>query len=66
MTCNQNKSWFLGIVAFVTLFAGSSLFLSGDLGAQPSTTQFSSLSDSDIDMILAVKAEMQAARTSTN
>jgi len=66
MTCNQNKSWFLGIVAFVALFAGSSLFLSSDLGAQPSAIQFSSLSDADIDMILAVKAEMQAARTSTN
>ena len=66
MTCNQNKSWFLGIFAFVALFAGSSLFLSNDLGAETRAVQFSSLSDSDIDMILMVKAEMQTAKMQAN
>jgi hypothetical protein len=65
MTLNQDKSWFLGIVAFVALFAGSS-FLTNELSDQPGTTQFSGLTDADIDMILSVKEEMQAAKIQTN
>ena len=62
----QNKSWFLGIFAFVALFTGSTLLFSGELNDQPESIQFSKLSDSDIEMILAVKAEMQAAKIQAN
>lgn len=65
MALNQNKGWFLGICAFVALFAGSS-FLTNELSDQPGAMQFSGLTDADIDMILAVKAEMQAAKIQTN
>ena len=62
----QNKSWFLGIFAFVALFTGSSMLIADDLGDQPGLIQFSDLTDSDIDMILAVKAEMKAAKIQSN
>ena len=62
----QNKSWFLGICAFVALFTGSSMLYTNNLGDQPGMIQFSDLSDSDIDAILAVKAEMLAAKVRTN
>ena len=62
MNLNQNRSWFLGIFAFVALFAGSSLFLTNELGDQPGAIQFSGLTDADIDMIMSVKAKMQAAK----
>jgi len=65
MILNQNTGWFLGIFAFVALFAGSS-FLTNELTKQPGAMQFSNLTDADIDMILVVKAEMRAAKTSTN
>ena len=66
MNLNQNTGWFLGICAFVALFAGSSLFISNNLGDQPGTIQFSGLTDADIDTILAVKAEMKAGKIQTN
>ncbi|NOQ88872.1 MAG: hypothetical protein GQ550_08100 [Gammaproteobacteria bacterium] len=66
MNLFQNKGWFLGIFAFVALFTGSSMLIAKDLGDQPGPIQFSDLSDSDIDMILAVKAEMQAAKIQAN
>ena len=62
MNLNKNGSWFLGIFAFVALFAGSSLFLTTELGDQPGAIQFSGLTDADIDMIMSVKAKMQAAK----
>lgn len=65
MNLHQNAGWFIGICAFVALFAGSSLFLSNYQGDQPGVVQFSGLTDTDIDMILAVKAEMQAAKVQT-
>ncbi len=65
MILNQNTSWFLGILAFVALFTGSS-FLTNGLAEQPNAMQFSGLTDADIDMILVVKAEMRAAKTQTN
>ena len=65
MNLSQNTSWFIGIFAFVALFTGSSM-LTSDLSNQQGMNQISGLTDSDIDVILAVKAEMQAARASTN
>ena len=62
---NQNTSWFLCIFAFVALFTGSS-FLTNELGNQSGAIQFSSLTDADIDTIIAVKAEMQAAKIKMN
>jgi len=65
MNLSHNTSWFVGIFAFVALFTGSSM-LSSDFSNQRSMNQFSDLTDSDIDMILAVKAEMQAAKIQSN
>ena len=66
MGLSQNKGWFLGIVAFVALFTGSSFFIADAADEQSGMMQFSDLSDSDIDAILAVKAEMQLARLQAN
>jgi len=66
MNSFQNKSWFVGIFAFVTLFTGSSMMFSPEMDEQPSMIQFANLTDSDIDRILAVKAEMRAAKVQTN
>lgn len=65
MNLSQNTSWFIGIVAFVALFTGSSI-LTSDLSDDQSMNQFSGLTDSDIDVILAIKAEMQAAKIQSN
>ncbi len=62
----QNKGWFLGIFAFVALFTGSSMLIASDLDDQPEPIQFSNLTDSDIDLILAVKAEMRVAKIQAN
>jgi len=66
MNLFKNTGWFIGIVAFVALFTGSSMLFANNQGDQPDSIQFSDLSDSDIDMILAIKAEMQAAKTQSN
>jgi hypothetical protein len=65
MNLSHNTSWFIGIFAFVALFTGSSM-LSSEFSNQRSMNQFSDLTDSDIDMIQAVKAEMQAAKIQSN
>ena len=62
MSLNNNKSWLFSIFAFVTLFAGSSFLFIGDSVAQDDQVPFSTLSDADIEMILAVKEEMREAR----
>jgi len=40
--------------------------LTNDLNDQPGMSQFSNLTDADIDTILAVKAEMQSAKILSN
>ena len=62
MNLNNNKSWFFSVFAFVMLFAGSSFLFIGDSVAQGEQIKFSTLSDADIEMILAVKEEMREAR----
>lgn len=66
MNSFRNTGWFIGIFAFVALFTGSSMIIAGNQGDQPGMIQFSDLTDSDIDIILAVKAEMQAAKIQSN
>ena len=66
MSLFQNKTWFLGVFTFVALFTGSTVLFSGELNDQPSSIQFSDLTVSDIEMILAVKAEMQEAKIQSN
>ena len=61
MNLSQNTSWFLGIVAFVALFTGSSMLVNNDSSDQQSMIPFSDLSNADIDRIIAVKAKMQVA-----
>lgn len=66
MNSLQNKGWFFGVFAFVALFTGSSMMLNANLDEQPGLIQFSDLSDTDVDLILAVKAEMREAKTLSN
>jgi len=61
MNISHNTSWFIGIFTFVALFTGTSM-LTSNLGDQQGMVQFSDLTDSDIDTILAVKAEMQTQK----
>ncbi len=42
------------------------MLVANDLSDQPGAIQFSDLTDSDIDMIIAVKDEMQAAKIQAN
>jgi hypothetical protein len=65
MNLSHNTSWFIGIFVFVALFTGSSM-LTSDFSNQQAMNQFADLTDSDIDVILAVKAEMQAAKIQSN
>jgi len=68
MDLNNNKSWLFSVIAFVSLFAGSSFLFIGNSVAQGDQAQlspllqFSTLSDADVETILAVKEEMRAAR----
>ncbi len=62
MSLHNNNRWFLSIIATVALFAGGSFMVSGESYTDEKMIAFSDLSDAEIDMILAVKAEMQAAR----
>ena len=66
MNLFQNQGWFLGIFTFVALFTGSTVLFSGELNDQPGMIQLSDLTDTDIEMILAVKAEMQEAKIKAN
>jgi hypothetical protein len=66
MNSFQNTGWFIGIFAFVALFTGSSMMIANAQGDQSGPIQFSDLTDTDVDMILAVKAEMHAAKTQSN
>ena len=66
MALGQNKSWFLGIFTFVALFTGSTMLFSGELNDQPGAIHLSDLTDADIEMILAVKAEMKEAKIKAN
>jgi len=66
MNLFHNTGWFISIFAFVALFTGSSMMFTGHNADQSGLIQFSDLSDSDIDMILAVKEEMQAAKIQSN
>jgi len=62
MSLHNNKRWFFSIFAAVSLFAGGSFMVSGENFSDAEMIQFSDLTASEIDMILAVKAEMQDAR----
>ena len=62
MYLSQYKNWFLSITAVVTLLLGSTIYYSSAFSSDSETMRFTDLSDADIDMILAVKAEMQLAK----
>ena len=67
MNLHQYKNWFFSIFAVVMLTAGSGyLFTSDNYSMGSETVQFSRLTDADIDTILAVKAEMYAAKIQSN
>ena len=66
MNLDNNKSWLLSIVATVALFVGGSFYLGNQNAAASEMIAFSQLSNSDVDMIFAVKSEMQAAKMQTN
>ena len=62
MHYSQYKNWLLSIAAVVTLSLGSAMYYSGAFSSDSETVRFTDLSDADIDMIMAVKAEMQLAK----
>ena len=62
MYFSQYKNWLLSIAAVVTLLLGSTIYYSAAFSSDSETMRFTDLSDADIDMILAVKAEMQLAK----
>ncbi len=66
MSLQNNKSWLLSIFATVALFTSGSAFFSNDNAVASEVIEFSQLSNSDIDLIYAVKSEMQAAKIQTN
>ncbi|HHJ36176.1 MAG TPA: hypothetical protein ENJ87_10470 [Gammaproteobacteria bacterium] len=62
MNLQNNMGWLFSVFAFVTLFAGGSFVFIGDNASQSEQVPFSMLSEADVDMILAVKEEMNVAR----
>jgi len=60
------KDWLLSMVAVVALAAGSAVFYSLQNANDSEMVRFIDLSDADIDMIMAVKAEMQLAKIEAN
>lgn len=63
-TLHQNRHWLFGIFTFVMLFTGTSLMLEYKAPSQSGLANFSALTDADLDLITAVKAEMRASRQS--
>jgi hypothetical protein len=66
MYLHQSRSWFFSIVAIVTLSVSGGYFYTSNYSTGSQMIQFTDLSDSDIDMMLAVKAEMSEAKFRSN
>ena len=67
MTLLPNRNWVLGVFAVVSLLAGADyLLMLNNESNEPQPVQFSQLTDADIDLILAVKEEMYAAKIQAN
>jgi len=67
MNLFQNKNELLNLFAIVSLtLAMSYLVISSNFSAESEQVQFVNLTNADIDKILAVKAEMQAAKIQAN
>ncbi len=63
MNSCQDKSWFLNLFAIVSLtITMGYLVINNNFSAESESVQFINLTSADIDKILAVKAEMQAAK----
>lgn len=61
MDLQKPKNRIYTVVAALGLFVGSAVFVSAH-SDESQVIAFSDLTDADIDVILAVKAEMEAAR----
>ncbi len=63
-----HDKWVVGIFTFFLIMAGTAYFSQNTMRSSMSTdlVQFSMLSNSDIDNIIAIKAKMQAARIQAN
>ena len=67
MNLFQNKNGLLNLFAIVSLTLVTSYLAIGDaFSAESKQVQFIHLTNADIDKILAVKAEMQAAKIQAN
>jgi len=67
MNLFHNKSWFFNLLVMVSLTVTTSYFVvNNNFSAESERVQFVNLTDADIDMILAVKAEMQEAKIRAN
>ncbi len=64
MNLQKHKNRFYTALAALGLFIGSALFVSAHSN-ESEMIAFSDLTDADISVILAVKAEMEAARLQT-
>ena len=67
MSFVKNKRDLINLVLLASLAVGAGYVVATEhLSAQSRPVHFSDLSDADIDMILAVKNEMHAARMQAN
>lgn len=67
MNLKQNKNSFLNLFAIVSLTVTTGyLAVTNNFTAESEPVQFINLTNADIDKILAVKAEMQAAKIQAN
>lgn len=66
MNLQNNTSWLFSIIAIVALFAGGSFFLNSQKASASEMIELSQLSNADMDLIFAVKSEMQAAKIRNN
>jgi hypothetical protein len=65
MNLHLYKNWFFSMFTIVTLTTAAGYgFTNDSYSMESGAVQFSKLTDADIDLILAVKAEMYAAKNS--
>jgi hypothetical protein len=67
MNLHIYKNWIFSIFAITILAAGAGYLITGDsYSNQLEVIQFSDLTDADVDLILAVKAEMHTVTIQSN
>ncbi len=63
MKLYQSESGLLSVIAVIAVIAGATYLFSNNIfSTKTEPVQFSGLTNSDVDQILAIKSEMQAAK----